>query len=75
METRTNAKATRRRKASWTERIVLSVRIQRETNTRLTKAVADTDRGPQDIVEEALNRYFDHLKIPAANQLDQGEPS
>jgi hypothetical protein len=67
MNTRTGAKKTRSRKPQWTQLRVLSVRIKPATDARLTKAVETTGRGPQDITEEALNRYFD--------QLDQGEQS
>jgi hypothetical protein len=72
MNTRTGTtRATRSRQP--VKRIVLTTRILPATDTRLTAAAQKTGNGPQDLVEAALNRYFDELGIPAADQLDQGE--
>ncbi|GAA0918950.1 hypothetical protein [Nonomuraea longicatena] len=56
-----------------TERVRLSVRIEQTVNARLTATCAVTGGGPQHVIEDALNLYFDALGVPEDLPLPQGE--
>lgn len=55
-----------------TERVRLAVRIEPAVNARLTAACAVTGGGPQKVVEDALNLYFDALGVPQDLPLPKG---
>lgn len=59
--TRRGAPIGRPRGTGGPKRIPVTVRLLPSTDQRLTAAIAATGKRPQELVEEALNRYFDHL--------------
>ena len=59
----TRTPALRRGRPKGPDRTRLSTRILPELNRKLTKAVEETGKNPQTIVEEALAAYFRRLKI------------
>ncbi|MBB5081289.1 hypothetical protein [Nonomuraea endophytica] len=56
-----------------TERVRLAVRIEPAVNSRLSAACAVTGGGPQKVIEDALNLYFDALGVPKDLPLPKGE--
>ncbi|MFI6317369.1 hypothetical protein ACIBG8_07610 [Nonomuraea sp. NPDC050556] len=56
-----------------TTRLRFAVRIDPSVNARLTVACKVTGGGPQKVVEDALNLYFDALGVPKDLPIPQGE--
>lgn len=64
--------STHRRIKQPTERVRLAVRIEQTVNARLSAACAVTGGGPQKVIEDALNLYFDALGVPQDVPLPKG---